>query len=424
VQAYVAAAKAMQEAGKAMSTSLINISTKLGDCCTFKKNVYELADVQYKLEAARSEWLTHLEVKTSKTLPKAMDADAKDCATAQKNMKKALGKYGKYVDRAEKMTKNKKAPAPAELLSGAHEETERGRSNMVDDMIYQCNRSYLTILTEWCAANEEQLKAYAEIASLAENLKAQAAIAQNVPKPESPVSEWESIGDESSLDSKVVALSGGGGGGSGGGGAGTAAPPKKKKDGLKGSKTAKPAGGSKKLQGRKSAGAGSSVEVVKAPPPLTLEPRSDNSSVPLALQTPRGLGRVRAKWTFAAVDAGDLSMQAGDILVVLSKENPNWYLVYLNGKQGNIPSNYVEPVDDDLDLPPPPAAGDADCDSDDDDDDDNDDNDDDDDDGDDDDDVAPAAAAAPGGGGEWQEFTTPEGHKYLYNAGTGETKWA
>jgi len=66
--------------------------------------------------------------------------------------------------------------------------------------------------------------------------------------------------------------------------------------------------------------------------------------------------RVRAKWAFTPDRAGELSMQVNDVLTILDQSNPNWWQAELNGSKGIIPSNYVEVIQEEPELPdlPPP----------------------------------------------------------------------
>ncbi|KJE92389.1 protein tyrosine kinase tec [Capsaspora owczarzaki ATCC 30864] len=52
--------------------------------------------------------------------------------------------------------------------------------------------------------------------------------------------------------------------------------------------------------------------------------------------------RYTAKHPYVAVSEGDLSIHAGDILVVFDKSDPNWWFARAsNGAEGSIPSNFV-----------------------------------------------------------------------------------
>ncbi len=43
-------------------------------------------------------------------------------------------------------------------------------------------------------------------------------------------------------------------------------------------------------------------------------------------------------------DPTELTFKAGDVIGILSNENPGWWLASLNSRLGYIPSNYVTPL--------------------------------------------------------------------------------
>eukprot|EP01029_Cantina_marsupialis_P005662 TRINITY_DN16182_c0_g1_i1.p1 TRINITY_DN16182_c0_g1~~TRINITY_DN16182_c0_g1_i1.p1 ORF type:complete len:527 (+),score=172.29 TRINITY_DN16182_c0_g1_i1:73-1653(+) len=54
--------------------------------------------------------------------------------------------------------------------------------------------------------------------------------------------------------------------------------------------------------------------------------------------------RVRAQWDFPGPEEGDLAFKKGDLITVIKKEDPNWWLGQLaDGTEGIFPSNYVKP---------------------------------------------------------------------------------
>jgi GTPase-activator protein for Ras-like GTPase/SH3 domain/Variant SH3 domain len=57
------------------------------------------------------------------------------------------------------------------------------------------------------------------------------------------------------------------------------------------------------------------------------------------------LEKVRAKFDFAAQNPDELEFKEGDVIDVLSKKHPEWWLGTLRGKQGIFPCSWVESLD-------------------------------------------------------------------------------
>ncbi|KAI8978550.1 hypothetical protein BDB01DRAFT_799172 [Pilobolus umbonatus] len=65
------------------------------------------------------------------------------------------------------------------------------------------------------------------------------------------------------------------------------------------------------------------------------------------------MGTVRAEYEYTAQQEEELSFEEGDILEVLEKEDPDWFLVRAqNGMIGLAPSNYVVDEEDVMHIPP------------------------------------------------------------------------
>lgn len=54
------------------------------------------------------------------------------------------------------------------------------------------------------------------------------------------------------------------------------------------------------------------------------------------------LGHVRALYDYTAQGEEEISFRDGDVIVVLEKEDDNWWLGALRGRQGMFPCSYVE----------------------------------------------------------------------------------
>ena len=51
-----------------------------------------------------------------------------------------------------------------------------------------------------------------------------------------------------------------------------------------------------------------------------------------------------AVYTYAGQYEDELSFEAGDVIMVLAKDEADWWKGECNGKTGVFPSNYVEPL--------------------------------------------------------------------------------
>ncbi|TDL20232.1 hypothetical protein BD410DRAFT_386979 [Rickenella mellea] len=71
------------------------------------------------------------------------------------------------------------------------------------------------------------------------------------------------------------------------------------------------------------------------------------NAIPPPVPAPNAtLGRVRALWTFAATEWGELGFEKGDIVDVVDRNYKDWWRGRLNGKTGVFPANYVESLPD------------------------------------------------------------------------------
>ena len=61
---------------------------------------------------------------------------------------------------------------------------------------------------------------------------------------------------------------------------------------------------------------------------------------------------VEARYTYKGKSARELPIKKGDILVLLSSSNRDWWKVELNGKQGFVPATYVRKIE----TPPTPSS--------------------------------------------------------------------
>ncbi|XP_065844613.1 crk-like protein [Oscarella lobularis] len=79
-------------------------------------------------------------------------------------------------------------------------------------------------------------------------------------------------------------------------------------------------------------------------------PPSQMQQPPLSNPSARPAERVRALYKFESEDPEDLPFQKGDVMVILRKDEEQWwYAQHPDGRRGQIPTPYVEP------LPPEPA---------------------------------------------------------------------
>lgn len=83
--------------------------------------------------------------------------------------------------------------------------------------------------------------------------------------------------------------------------------------------------------------ASSSASMGGAPPPV---PHRGLPSLPPTPSQPRA----RGMWDFNTVQPNELPFRAGDVLNVIDTSGGDWWTAELNGRQGLIPSNYVQMI--------------------------------------------------------------------------------
>jgi myosin-1 len=59
---------------------------------------------------------------------------------------------------------------------------------------------------------------------------------------------------------------------------------------------------------------------------------------------PKKAPMVKALYDYDANEADELTIRAGDLIVLISKDDPGWWTGSLNGKKGLFPSNYVQDI--------------------------------------------------------------------------------
>lgn len=62
---------------------------------------------------------------------------------------------------------------------------------------------------------------------------------------------------------------------------------------------------------------------------------------PAQLSTTAGI-KVQAMYDYNAINPDELSFKKSDIIIILNKDDDNWWKGSLNGQQGILPSNYVQ----------------------------------------------------------------------------------
>ncbi|KAF9453483.1 SH3-domain-containing protein, partial [Macrolepiota fuliginosa MF-IS2] len=77
-------------------------------------------------------------------------------------------------------------------------------------------------------------------------------------------------------------------------------------------------------------------------PPRSIAPPSLPAPTPAAAAPV--VPKARAIWAWTGQDAGDLSIQQGDVIEILEETNGDWWTGRLNGRQGLFPAAYVERV--------------------------------------------------------------------------------
>ena len=64
----------------------------------------------------------------------------------------------------------------------------------------------------------------------------------------------------------------------------------------------------------------------------------------ISLQDPSG--RFIVLYTFIARDENDVSVERGEFVTVLNKDDPDWYwIIRSDGQEGFVPSGFVYPAD-------------------------------------------------------------------------------
>ena len=89
-------------------------------------------------------------------------------------------------------------------------------------------------------------------------------------------------------------------------------------------------------------------------PAPTLQPALPPPSPP----SPPPQPRVKALYGYRGKSSRELTMRKGDVLVLISDSNSDWWKVELDGKQGFVPANYVRKIETPptpKPTPPPPS---------------------------------------------------------------------
>jgi len=61
---------------------------------------------------------------------------------------------------------------------------------------------------------------------------------------------------------------------------------------------------------------------------------------------PKPMGKVIAVYDYVAQGDQELSLEEGDIVTLVAREDEVWWCGQLKGRMGMFPANYVEPYDD------------------------------------------------------------------------------
>ncbi|KAI8069511.1 P-loop containing nucleoside triphosphate hydrolase protein [Gongronella butleri] len=80
------------------------------------------------------------------------------------------------------------------------------------------------------------------------------------------------------------------------------------------------------------------------PPPMAPEPAAD-----------AGEPKYKAIYPFPTDQEGELAFEKDDIVQVLEQDDNGWWLAKMNGREGWVPSNYLEEYVEEKPTPPPPA---------------------------------------------------------------------
>lgn len=70
------------------------------------------------------------------------------------------------------------------------------------------------------------------------------------------------------------------------------------------------------------------------------------AATPADAQPPQVITRVRTAYEYAPTDTNELGFAPGAVITVLFQDPSGWWQGFLDGQQGNFPSNFVEPLDD------------------------------------------------------------------------------
>ncbi|GLB37117.1 putative SH3-domain-containing protein [Lyophyllum shimeji] len=102
---------------------------------------------------------------------------------------------------------------------------------------------------------------------------------------------------------------------------------------------------------QKLAVSGSSFSEAKPAAPAYAPPPGPPYQPPPSAPSNNALFRARAAWDYnvSGENPGDLSFRAGDVIEIIAETNADWWTGRLNGREGLLPSTYVERL--------PPAQG-------------------------------------------------------------------
>nr|CAH0113582.1 unnamed protein product [Daphnia galeata] len=75
---------------------------------------------------------------------------------------------------------------------------------------------------------------------------------------------------------------------------------------------------------------------------LSMQPAPRAPAKPRIEPKPPALAKARALYVYEAQDTDELSMNAGDVIEIISEDPSGWWQGRLRGKQGLLPGNYVQ----------------------------------------------------------------------------------
>ncbi|ORX53664.1 hypothetical protein DM01DRAFT_1336195 [Hesseltinella vesiculosa] len=90
------------------------------------------------------------------------------------------------------------------------------------------------------------------------------------------------------------------------------------------------------------------ISASNSPPPPPPPP-------PAATPQPSSEPKYKAIYPFETDQDGELAIEMGDLIEVIEQDDNGWWLAKKNGKEGWVPSNYLEEVVEEKPTPPPPA---------------------------------------------------------------------